>query len=117
MVSLEQALSSDAILDDVRALAVHFPSLTGLATYRGIVRCSCGRPVLLHMETVWRNQEPTVLRAAISGENCPDCGRALSPSVVTYAGIYSAGWPLIPTTTVNSADLHHAVALLELEKK
>lgn len=105
MVSLEQALSSNAILDDVREIAGHFPVLVGLATYRGIVRCPCGTPVRLHIETVWSKQQPTVLRAAISGANCPDCGGVLAPSAVSYAGIYSAGWPLIPATTVNKTDL------------
>lgn len=113
----EHALQEGVIRDDVKDFAAEAWATTGLATYRGIVRCPCGTPVLLHVEAMWRNPELTVLRTAISGESCPDCGRALSPSAVTYAGIYSAGWPLIPATTVNTTDLYHAIALMEWENR
>jgi hypothetical protein len=57
--------------------------------------------------------QPALLRATIAGQRCPDCGGTVSPSAVTYAGIYSPGWPLIPVTKISKSDLYQALALME----
>lgn len=116
-MSLECAMNQGIIRDDVKELAAGAWATIGLATFRGIVRCACGTPVPLHIETYWRGQEPTLLRASIGGEQCPDCGAALSPSTVIYRGIYSPGWPFIPATPISSADLYHAMDLMEAKRR
>jgi len=112
-MNLERATKGGAIRDNVKEIAAHASIPEGLAIYRGIVGCPCGTPVLLHIETIWRNHEPTVLRATISGDCCPDCGSVLSPESVVYAGIYSPGWPIVPATFISTADIYHAMTLRE----
>jgi hypothetical protein len=116
-MNLKQATHTGVIHADVKEIAVSVSAPAGLVTYRGIVRCSCGAPVPVHIETLWQNQQPTLLRVAICAENCPDCGAGLSPPTVTYAGIYSPGFPFIPATTISDADLHYALALMELKDR
>jgi hypothetical protein len=115
-MNLECATKEGVICDDVKDFAAGAWATTGLATYRGIGRCSCGTPMPLHIETYWRGSEPTLLRVSISGEQCPDCGAVLSLSTVIYRGIYSPGWPFIPATPINIADLSLALAVMEREQ-
>ena len=116
-MNLDRATKEGVIREDVKDFAAGGRITTGLATYRAIVRCSCGTPVPLHIETFWRGGEPTMLLASISAESCPDCGGSLMPSTVAYAGIYSLGWPFMPATTYSSADLYHAIALMEVKRR
>jgi hypothetical protein len=97
---LGRALAEGAILDDVKAFPL---TPDGLATYRGVVRCPCGTPVLLHVETVWRNRVPSLLGVRLGGECCPGCGAALAPAV-RYLGLFSPGWPAVPATAFSPWD-------------
>jgi hypothetical protein len=114
-MNLNQAVSMGVVLDDVKECAACHFTPEGFTTFRGIGRCVCGTPVLLHIEGVWRNGNPVLLHVRVGGEHCPDCGSALTPTVVTWAGIYSPGAPFIPATTISTNDVCNALALLELE--
>lgn len=112
-LTLEQALGDPKILDEVGDCLKGFRVETVAGTVRAVgKRCSCNTPVLV-LITVRCRPVLTVLRASIASGRCEDCSAAMSPKTVTYAGIFSPGWPAIPATVVSRADLYHWLELLE----
>lgn len=116
-MNLELAKKEGVILNDVLKIAIGCSAMSQILTFRGIATCPCGWPLILHIETIRREEELTLLYDAISGEYCPDCDSVLSRSTVSYAGIYSAGWPLMPATPISAAELYIAIDRLRLGKE
>src|SRR5690242_5943691 len=96
----------------LKEFATYARAQAGLATYRGIGRCQCGKLVPLFILARWQGQEPTSQRTSVAGACCPGCGAALAPETVASVGIYGLGWPAIPSTPVSVSDLGIAMELL-----
>jgi hypothetical protein len=107
--SLEHALETGEIVDEVRCYSAAHRPWARIASYKAAGKCGCGTPVLI-LITVRHGEPPAVLHAAVCGERCTDCGRALSAATVSYRGIFGPGWPTVPATGISSSDLADALA-------
>lgn len=107
--SLERASETGKLLDDVLRCPVPRRAETQTATYHALGQCVCGLrvPILI---TVRLGSVPRIVRAAVCGEHCPECGAALSPATVTYLGISGPGWPFVPATVVSTWKVSPVIA-------
>ena len=95
-MNLDCAEASGAICAEVRKYAAFPKTPSGMAMYRAVGQCPCGRLVPVHICAVWHGQEPSLVNVSIGGETCPDCGRLLGSSDVAFLGINSPGYPALP---------------------
>jgi hypothetical protein len=95
-MKLSQAITCGTACDDIKRYTAFPRTAAGMATYRAVGACPCGKLVPIHICAVWRGQEPFILTCRVCGETCPDCAGEFAPQEVAYLGVSGPGCPALP---------------------